>query len=260
MGYLSMNIQINKNKSIGKVLYIVEGESTELYVLSKIFNKILDYQFERITRTYPYQKYNSKENPTSKVFVINTESSNIKSIDKDNSFLDNLFQELIENYDFDINSAAIYYLFDRDPKSNIDTKFITSMLNVLKNSRSNDDYNEQGLLLLSYPSIESFTLSNFRNDSFNFTSATGSELKRILNIEKINQSKINEDSLCFATNELLKFLNQINLSDYNIDEFGETNMKIFEYQEDIFKKEGFYRAASLLCISLIDLGIIEITQ
>ena len=128
-----MNVKINKDKSIGKVLYIVEGGSTEFFILSKIFNKILDYQFERITRTLPYKKFNSKVNPTSKVFVINTETSNIKTISKDNEFLDNLFTELIESYDFDVNDAAIYYLFDRDPKSNTDIEFISYMLKILKN-------------------------------------------------------------------------------------------------------------------------------
>lgn len=34
-----------------------------------------------------YHKYNSKENIMSQVFVINTEESNIKTIDKDNDLL-----------------------------------------------------------------------------------------------------------------------------------------------------------------------------
>ena len=258
--YLSMNVKINKDKSIGKVLYIVEGGSTEFFILSKIFNKILDYQFERITRTLPYKKFNSKVNPTSKVFVINTETSNIKTISKDNEFLDNLFTELIESYDFDVNDAAIYYLFDRDPKSNTDIEFISYMLKILKNARDNDDYDKQGLLLLSYPSIESFTLSNFRNNSFDYTASTGDELKDILDNERINQSRISTKTLSFATNELLKSLERVGLLEFDIDNFGETNIKLFEHQENIYYSNGCYRALSLLCISLIDLGIIEITD
>ena len=58
-----MNIQLNKGKSIGKVLYIVEGGKTEPNILYSIFVKIFDYQFERILRDKGYHKYNSKDNP-----------------------------------------------------------------------------------------------------------------------------------------------------------------------------------------------------
>lgn len=111
-----MNVRINKEKSIGKVLYIVEGNKTEALILYYIFCKIYDYQFESILRGKSYHKYNSKENIMSQVFVINTEESNIKTIDKDNDndFLNNLYITLFEQYDFNVDNAAIYYLFDRD--------------------------------------------------------------------------------------------------------------------------------------------------
>lgn len=56
-----MNIQLNKEKSIGKVLYIVEGGKTEPNILYFLFVKIFDYQFETILREKGYHKYNSKE-------------------------------------------------------------------------------------------------------------------------------------------------------------------------------------------------------
>lgn len=148
-----MNIRLNKDKSIGKVLFIVEGGKTEPYLLHRIFCNILDYQLETILRDKGYRKYNSKENATSQVFVINAEESNIKFIDRDNEFLDNLFAELIENYDFDVDNAAIYYIFDRDNQSNTDAGFIRNLLTVLVNSRDNA-YARQGMLLLSYPSFD----------------------------------------------------------------------------------------------------------
>ena len=84
-----MNIRLNKEKSIGKVLYIVEGGKTEPYLLHRIFCKIMNYQLETILRDKGYRKYNSQENATSQVFVINAEESNIKYIDRDNQFLNN---------------------------------------------------------------------------------------------------------------------------------------------------------------------------
>lgn len=103
-----MNIILNKDKSIGKVLYIVEGGKTEPYILHKIFTNVFDYQVEMIIRDKGYRKYNSKENAASQVFIINAEESNIRNIDKDNEFLDNLFGELIENYDFGACNMDIF--------------------------------------------------------------------------------------------------------------------------------------------------------
>lgn len=68
-----MNIQLNKEKAIGTVLYIVEGGKTEPYLLHKIFCGIMNYQMETILRDKGYRRYNSQENPNSRVFVVNTE-------------------------------------------------------------------------------------------------------------------------------------------------------------------------------------------
>ena len=37
------NLKINKNKSIGKVIIVVEGESEEFKIMKHIFTKILNY-------------------------------------------------------------------------------------------------------------------------------------------------------------------------------------------------------------------------
>lgn len=252
-----MNIRLNKEKSIGKVLYIVEGGKTEPYLLHRIFCKIMNYQLETILRDKSYQKYNSKENVTSQVFVINAEESNIKYIDRDNQFLNNLFVELIENYDFDVDNAAIYYIFDRDNQSNKDTEFIRNLLSVLVNSRDNV-YTRQGMLLLSYPSIEAFTFSNFVTNSFEQGFKTGDALKKHLNECKINQSRINENTVKHATEELLSALEELQIEELDVDAFGESNLKIFEQEEVQYEKNNLYIALSLLCVSLIGLGILEI--
>ena len=253
-----MAIRINKEKSIGKVLFIVEGSKTEPYLLWRIFAKVFDYQVETILRSHPYQKFNSKVNPTSQIFVINTETSNIKTIAKDNDFLNNLFELLIEKYDFDIENTAIYYLFDRDCQSNTDKTFISNMINILKNSRDNDGYERQGMLLLSYPSIESFTLSNFQSNSFCQRFDLGDTLKTYLESRKINHARINATTLTMAIQEMIDALASIGMEDFDIDNFSNTNKAIYEYEEDVYSRESVYQALSLLCISLLDLGLIEI--
>lgn len=252
-----MSIILNKNKSIGKVLYIVEGGKTEPYILHRLFTRIFDYQLETILREKGYHKYNSKEHPTSQVFVINAEESNIKNINKDNEFLDSLFAELITNYDFDIDNSAIYYIFDRDNQSNTDSELVWQLIKTLANSRDNG-VDRQGLLLLSYPSIESFTLSNFQKDSFLNKFKTGDDLKTYLHTNNINHQRIDDKTLVAATYEMFNAFSCMDIKEYDVDNFGECNEAIFCYEENCFDSEKLYRALSLVCISLIDLGIIEV--
>lgn len=252
-----MNVRINKDKSIGKVLFIVEGGWTEPYILRKLFTVIFDYQLETILRDKGYKKYNSKENPTSQVFVINAEESNIKNIDKDNEFLNNLFVELIENYDFDVDNAAIYYLFDRDNHSNTDVDFLQSMLSILVNARENAGYERQGMLLLSYPSIESFTVSNFEQDCFTQSFDTGHSVKVYANDQHYNQQKMTAETLLEATNELLNALRLIEQKEFDIDAFCDTSRAVYDYEEKHYEDTGMYRLLSLLTIALLDLGLVE---
>ncbi|UZP02616.1 hypothetical protein JW813_12950 [Clostridium botulinum] len=247
----------NKEKSIGQVIFIVEGANTEFYLLHKIFTKIFDYQYERITRYKPYKKYNSKINDLSKVIVINTEESNIKFVDEKNEYLNQLFEKLIDEYRIDVSNAAIYYIFDRDSHSNTDKVLINNLLSTLKNSRENDDYYMQGLLLLSYPAIESFTLSNFDIESYLKVFDKGSEVKEYLASNKLNQKDINEESLLQAVNQFDLALKRLEIETYDIDNFGDTNKVVFEKQEELYSKDKKYNILSLLSIALIDLQLID---
>lgn len=258
MDFHDMKIKLHKDKSIGKVLFIVEGTRTEPFILKKLFTQIFDYQIDTKIRGKAYKQYNSKINSDSKVYVINTKDSNIKSIQKDDGFLDNLFQELIDNYDFDIDNAAIFYIFDRDDRSNTDSSFISEMMTKLVNSRDNPGNNRQGLLLMSYPSIESFTLSCFQNNVIDEEFGTGKTLKTFLGLQAINQQKIDESALLHATSEMLKALGLINDCTYDLDDFSECNIEVFNFEENNRKTKGLYRCMSLFTICLLDLGLIEL--
>ncbi len=251
-------MKIIKEKSIGKVLFIVEGEKTEPYILWKIFCKIFDYQLETNLRGRNYKIYNSQTNPDSRVYVVNAEESNIKHIDKDNNYLNNLFLELINNYDFDLDNAAIFYIFDRDDNSNTDSEFIRNLMATLSNSRDNPNYIRQGLLLLSYPSIESFTLSCFKEYSFEEKSETGSQLKKALNAYNINHDRISEEELEHAVKELLMALDEINECEFDLEDFSQCNHEVFEFEESYKSKNNVYKCLSLFVICLLDLGLIEV--
>lgn len=249
----------DNGKRIGKVLFIVEGIKTEVNILHKIFTNVFDYQYEKLDRLDRYRPYNKKENPLSSIFVINTEESNIKDINDGNGYLDNLFVRLINEYSFPVDKAAIFYIFDRDNYSNTDNEVIKDLIKRLNNSReSNDSYDRQGLLLLSYPSIESFTASNYITNSFSIELEKGSELKAYLHERNISYQKINKDTVKLAVEEMNKALKSMRIDSYDLDDFRNNNISIYNYQESHHIKTKKYKLLSLLTIALLDLGLIII--
>lgn len=69
---LKKSLRLNRDKRIGKVLFIVEGGKTESYLLRKIFTQIFDYELNTILREKGFKQYNSKINKESHVIVIPT--------------------------------------------------------------------------------------------------------------------------------------------------------------------------------------------
>ena len=72
-------MKINKDKSVGRVLFIVEGGKTEFALLRRIFCNVLGYEYieKRRDRATFFRNRNIS---TSKIAVINTEESNISDI------------------------------------------------------------------------------------------------------------------------------------------------------------------------------------
>ena len=112
-----MGVKLNKDKRIGKVLFIVEGEKTEFLILRNIFTTIFDYQLETEKRNNKYNIYNKKDNPLSSIFVVNSKQSQIESLN-DYEYLEKLYVKLRDEYKFPVENASIYYIFDRDIKTN----------------------------------------------------------------------------------------------------------------------------------------------
>ncbi|WP_407270107.1 hypothetical protein [Radiobacillus sp. PE A8.2] len=205
-----------------------------------------------------YRKYNEKENIESSVFVMNTEESALSFVDEGNEYLNNLFEKLINEYDFPVDRAAIFYLFDRDAKSNTNHAFIKELIDSLSHSRESNGYSRQGLILLSYPSIESFVTSNFISDTHMLAFETGKDLKRYLNEKKIIQNNIDVESLVHAVFEMEKAFIHLGITNYDLDNFKATNQTIFTKQEQYATANNAYRLLSLLSIVLLDLGLVEV--
>lgn len=258
---LSDKFKLNINKNIGKVLYIVEGEKREINLLSMIFRNILKYK-EIITRSRNGKEsfsYINTQNENSKIAIINSESSNISSINNI-EFIDSQVQN-IKLYDLDFNyeDAAIFYIFDCDGIQ--DEKKFMAMLKKFTNSREPNEENKfdsiGGMLLLSYPAIESFVISNFEEDMYKFNERfdfDSQRLKQYINDNKYDDSKLSIKTLNNAFIEMIKSLNNININKINLDNVADFNSKVFDFE--ILNKKQYM--LSLLLISFVDLGIIEI--
>lgn len=258
---LNKNFKFNKDKNIGSVLYIVEGERREINLLGYIFKEILKYDevigIDRMGNER--MKYISKKNKNSKVFIINSEQSNIQSI-ANTEFRDQQVKKL-KQYDdeFNYENIPIYYIFDCDRKN--DRIAIENVINTYINAREPSEENKYdsigGMILLSYPAIESFIISNFEKDMykfherFNFNEKT---LKQYIGDNKYDNHKMSIDTLSNAFLELVSSLENINANKINLDNMKNFNTTLFNYEQLVNNQYML----SLLLISLVDLGIIEI--
>lgn len=251
-------MKINKEKSVGRVLFIVEGGKTEFTLLRRIFCNVLGYEYIEKRRDKA-NFFKNRNISTSKIAVINTEESNISDICDENCYLDNIFETLISEYGFPVDRAAIYYIFDRDPKSNVDLQLIRKLILQLKNAYENEGGLRGGLLLLSYPCIESYVIANFIEDTHLIEFAIGEGTKAFVASHNtlIQYNKINEDTVKKAANEMMKYLEAEQIA-FEIDNMGQTNSEVFERQETRYSQNQVYKLASLLSVALIDLGIVEI--
>ncbi len=247
------------NKNIGTVIYFVEGAGTEFNLLKIIFGKLLHYDYIEKRRNSP-AKFINNQCGHSRVYVINTKESNIKDI-SETAYLDKICEYLINTYGLDMDNAAKFYLFDRDNQSNTDVKRIEWYLSMLTEPYGDDtDFEKGGLLLLSYPSIESFVLSNFRDDTHEYTFKLGKDIKSCIglpeNQKEIQFNKITDKTLLHAENEFMKYLGYIG-AEFNLDRLSELNEAVFKEEETYFAANQKYRAFSTLILSLLYLGILE---
>ena len=104
-------------------------------------------------------EFKSKTNPNCTVIVANTSNSNIKSIMEDLNYQDRLYNLLKAEFKRSLKSVPIYILWDRDESSN-DKQIVLKTINTFKSSMDNNE-EMNGILLLSYPCVESYEISNF---------------------------------------------------------------------------------------------------
>ena len=249
------SLKINKNKSIGEVVIVVEGEKEEFKLLKHIFTKILDYNYVQVRRNKVMKdKFESKNNKNSTIIVANTSNSNIKTIMEDKNYKDKLYNLLKKEYNRSLKNVPIYILWDRDADSNT-SDVVLKTLNTFTSSLDND-YNMNGLLLLSYPCVESFELSNFIKQfwKINFSSAKDAKKKMKEIIPELTD--IDEKTLMLAIENMHRTMYSYGIRKYDPSNFKKENLKIFRKESEEYLNNKYFNALSLIGIMLIDLGII----
>ena len=100
-------MKLNKDKNIGRVLFIVEGSQTEFSILKRIFCNLLGYDYIEKRRSRPTY-FASTSDRFSKVGVVNTQESSIRDISENEAYLDDIFDVLREQYQFPVDQSAIW--------------------------------------------------------------------------------------------------------------------------------------------------------
>lgn len=252
-------MKINSDKIIMDTLFIVEGEY-EKAILKRIFGKIFGYnviaQKNRDTKYLEFRKYDNGS-IKGKIAVFCTDESYVKSIDNQ-EHIDEVVQELVEKYDFDIRNSCVFYLFDRDPLSNTDCKGFKNLIDNLQNPYENENYSYGGLLLVSYPCVESYKITNFICNSDSLDCGKGSDLKTLYGTHpNIQDNKISPDTILYATTQMLNWYDEKNL-ELNYEELDYKISECFDVQEQIYNLSKKYSLLSGLSCAFIEMGIIEL--
>ena len=261
---------LNKNKNIGTVLFIVEGDKSEFAILKHVFKHILNYSLITKNRHSDFEQYKSTVNSHSTVAIINTKYSNIKYAgESGNEYLDSLYERLINEFDFEIDNSWIFFLFDRDHHSNNNPAFIRNLIRTLKNPLDNGE-NRAGELLLSYPGIEAYKLSCSENDIHLINDNLApdkkivfcNQLKTLVNDKGLgNIQSFKDIHILHACSEFLKYLIYTNNSfspETDLDDFSSKSLSIFNIQEDNLNTKNYNDFFSMLSLAFLQLGILEI--
>lgn len=248
-------LKINRKKSIGTVLIIVEGAKTEMDLFNQIFHKVLGYKYVEKRRTKDkfniFDEYKARGNESSRIIVINHENSNISLLNESSLYLDELFKTMYLDHGVDIKNIPIYYIWDRDSYSNPKAEVVEA-IKKFDNAQENSNGDMHGLLLLSYPNIESYIISNFDAPVPNETK----NQKNIVKKYRIEIKNIDENTLLKAVSAMGKSLLDFGIKEFNLNDFKKVSLKIFDKEERVYTDLGYYRRLSLVSMILLDLGII----
>lgn len=248
---------VRHDKNVGTVIFILEGSKTEFQLLNKIFVDLLGYQIHELRRTKAQGFELRGSNPYSRIVALNLKSNFLFGINQDE--LDQLFVLIAQELKIKPEDVPIYYLYDRDVKS----YEIDEVREYVE--RYQDPYGtiegDQGQLLLSYPSIESYMVSCFQEDAFTLEYELGKALKQdaAQNGHTIQMIKKNSQ-IIHAADELNRAIEHHGIDEYDLDRLGDVLLSLYNHQQDEYLEKNTFRLLSTLSFAFLELGIIEETD
>lgn len=252
------NYKINKEKNIGTVIFVVEGGSpetggTELNLLKNIFADVLGYEVQELRRGSD-EFIGHGSNKFSRVFALNLPKNQLTQLTAD--ALDSLFRRIRDELKVKPEDCPIFYLYDRDYLSYKPNELRANYVQKYIDPYSNDT-GDQGQLLLSYPSVESYLLSCVNKDVFKERYYLGKDIKAEVKRQRITVDIINDVShLINALVEMDAGLSSLGIKEYDLDALRVTLLAVYDAQQSILHNENTFSALSLVSMALLELGII----
>ena len=105
---------------------------------------------------------------------------------------------------------------------------------------------------MSYPCIESYTISCFEKDK----KFVDGNIKDYIKFKNYNINQIDKYKIQRATLEMIKQLKSLGIDNFDIDEIKNINIDVFKEQEKNYKKYEKYVLLSFVSFILLDQGII----
>jgi len=120
------------------------------------------------------------------------------------------------------------------------------------------DAGDQGQLILSYPALESYTVSCFRDKTHEISYELGKELKRYAAQNSCTiQMLRNEAHIIHAACEMDCALSSYGIGDYDLDNLGQTLLDLYDCEQQIYLATQKFGLVSALSFVLLELGVIE---
>lgn len=248
--------KIDHSRNIGTVLFVVEGGNenggAELRLIKKIFTDILGFEMNELRRgTDEFIGYQGSSG--SRVIGMNLPKNQIHKISDED--LDVLYQKIRDDLHLKPENYPLFFIYDRDYKSYKHNQ-LRKYVNRFTDPYSNDE-GDRGQLLLSYPSVEAFIMSCFKDNTFQEKHELGTELKVINKALKYDIEHIQSDSdLIHAVDEMNAACAEFECSDYDIDNLSEFLIKMYDKQQQYYVENAAFSVLSQISMALLELGII----
>lgn len=250
---------IDKEKNIGDVVFIVEGgrpefSGTELRLLKSIFSDILGYEVQELCRGCD-EFIGHGSNPFSRIFALNLPKNQLTQLTDES--LDVLFRRLRSEFKLKPEDCPIYFLYDRDYLSYRPNELRSKYVKKYTDPYGNEN-GDQGQLLLSYPSVESYLLSCVQDDIFRQEGYLGQDIKSTLKDIDFSEKNVStETQLIHATEEMNKGLSYFGFNDYDLDNLAPVLLGVYDGQQEKVKTEKNFSLLSLISMALLELGVIK---